>query len=312
MRIELYNPAFKTQWDALVRASKNGTFLFARDYMDYHRDRFADNSLLVFDDKEQLLALLPANKNGGELVSHGGLSYGGFITDERMKADAMLEIFERTLAYLKENDFSKLIYKCVPHIFHRAPAEEDLYALFRFSAELFRRDASSAIDLQNKIEYQERRRRSVKKASAKNVVCEISIDYESYWRILEENLRSAHDLKPVHSLAEIEVLRGAFPENIKLFAAFLDGEMVAGTLVYETPRVAHAQYIASTATGRAAGALDLLFHVLLAEIYREKSFFNFGVSTEDAGRILNSGLIDFKEGFGARAVVYDFYKLAVK
>lgn len=311
MRIEIYKPAYKDQWDSFVKASKNGTFLFLRDYMDYHRDRFVDNSLLVFADKEQLLALLPANKKENRLTSHGGLTYGGFISNERMKTALMLEVFDSTVSYLKENDFVKLIYKTVPHIYHQSPAEEDLYALFRAGAVLSRRDVSCTINLSHKIPFQERRSRAVKKGVKNNITCRISSDYQSYWRILEENLKSVHGVKPVHTLAEIERLQSCFPDNIKLFAAFLGEQMQAGTVIYESRQVAHAQYIAVSNEGRQGGALDLLFHFLLSEIYGEKPFFDFGISTEEAGKVLNSGLIDFKEGFGGRAVAYDFYELNI-
>jgi hypothetical protein len=309
MRIEIYNPSFKSQWDDFVRASKNGTFLFLRDYMDYHSDRFADNSLVVFDNKGQLLALLPANKKDAALISHGGLTYGGFVTDERMKTSVMLEIFERALLFLKENGFAKLIYKTVPHIYHSQPAEEDLYALFRFYAVLTRRDAASTIVLPNKIRYQERRNRAVKKAQTNKITCRISEDYAGYWQILTENLTNVHGVEPVHNLSEIEMLRALFPGNIKLYAAYLDNEMIAGTVIYETAQVAHAQYIASSSAGRALGGLDLLFHCLITEIYNEKSFFDFGIATENQGTDLNVGLMEFKEGFGGRAVAYDFYEI---
>lgn len=311
MKIELYNPSFKSQWDDFTEKSKNGTFLFRRDYMDYHKDRFDDNSLLVFDEREKLLALLPANKKDGVLSSHGGLTYGGFITDGRMKTETMLEIFRLTRGFLRENNFEKLVYKLVPHIYHRVPAEEDLYALFRSGAVLIRRDVSSTIDLSQKLDYQERRRRAVKKALKNNAVCRFSADYASFWQMLEENLASSHKVKPVHSLPEMEKLQRSFPDNIKLFAAFLSDEMIAGTLVYETGRVAHAQYIASSDFGRSNGGLDLLFHFLLTEAYAEKAFFDFGISTENQGNYLNAGLIDFKEGFGARAVAYDSYEIKI-
>ena len=57
--IERYTPAKKDEWDQFVRQSKNGTFLFLRDYMDYHSDRFADFSL-VARDGEKIIAVLPA------------------------------------------------------------------------------------------------------------------------------------------------------------------------------------------------------------------------------------------------------------
>ena len=45
--LESYGPGDRAAWDAFVRASKNGNFLFLRDYMEYHRDRFEDASLVA-------------------------------------------------------------------------------------------------------------------------------------------------------------------------------------------------------------------------------------------------------------------------
>ena len=53
--------------------------------------------------------------------------------------------------------------------------------------------------------------------------------------------------------------------------------------------------------------LDLLFFHLLDTVYVEKPFFDFGKSTENDGRDINRGLIEQKEGFGARAIVHDQY-----
>jgi hypothetical protein len=301
----------KEKWDDFVRASKNGTFLFFRDYMEYHAERYLDNSLIVLDDKEQIVALLPANKNADAILSHGGLTYGGFITDARMRTALMLEVFDCVLARLRADNFARFVYKCVPHIYHQCSAEEDGYALFRAGAHLVRRDVSCTIQRDFRQPYQERRRRAIKKAAARGVVCRESNDYAAYWRILEENLASSHNAKPVHSLAEIERLRGLFPNNIKLFAAFAGDEMIGGTVIYETPTVAHAQYIASSEHGRAVGGLDLLFDYLLTEVFSDKPYFDFGISTEQSGKFLNKGLIEFKEGFGGRAVNYDFFEIAL-
>ena len=41
-----YTSDQKIVWDSFVAASRNGTFLFMRDYMDYHADRFTDYSLM--------------------------------------------------------------------------------------------------------------------------------------------------------------------------------------------------------------------------------------------------------------------------
>lgn len=310
IRIEPYNPSQKKIWDSFVRDSKNGTFLFLRDYMDYHRDRFVDNSLLFWNEKNRLIALLPANKEGDTLVSHGGLTYGGVITDARMKTALMLNLFEKLLTYLKRNRFTKVLYKAIPYIYHRLPASEDSYALFRLGAVLYRRDVTTTVEfpLQENL-FQQRRLRAFRKAHKSGVTWTLSNDYEQFWPILEHNLWSVHRIKPVHTLDEICRLHAAFPGHIRLFGVFLDDEMIAGTVIYENDIVAHAQYIASSEQGRTNGALDLLFFNLLTEQYKDKKYFDFGISTESAGSFLNTGLVDFKEGFGGRAVTQDFYRI---
>lgn len=309
MRVERYAEDKKAVWDDFVRKSKNGTFLFSRDYMDYHRDRFADHSLLISVRDGELLALLPAHREGDTLVSHAGLTYGGFITDDRMGAALMLDVFASAVAFAKKQGIRTLIYKTIPYIYHRLPAEEDRYALLRFGAALVRRDVLTVTRPGEPVRLQERRARGVRKAETRGVRVEPCEDYEAFWRILEWNLLTVHQAKPVHSVAEIRRLHARFPENIKLYAAFLDSTLVAGTVIYETATAARAQYIASSETGRSSQALDLVFYHLLSAVYREKPYFDFGSSTKNEGRDLNAGLIEFKEGFGARAVVHDFYDL---
>ncbi len=309
MQIEVYSDDQNPRWDEFVGKSKNATFLFLREYMDYHRARFEDHSLLVSDDKNRLRALLPMSKEGSTGVSHAGLTYGGFITDAEMTTPFMMDLVDYTLEYLAQQRFAKLVYKTIPHIYHRLPAEEDHYALFRHNARLSRRDITTVVrpGLQPKL--QKRRQRSMKRAQEYGVTWGFSEDYAQFWTVLEDNLQSVHGISPVHMLDEICCLQSSFPDNIKLFCAFLDGKVVAGTVIYETHTVAHAQYIASSRRGKDCGALDLLFFCLIKEQYADKEYFDFGISTEEAGRFLNSGLIEFKEGFGGGSVTHDVYEI---
>ena len=87
--------------------------------------------------------------------------------------------------------------------------------------------------------------------------------------------------------------------------------MLAGIVIYESANVAHAQYISATEEGRSLGALDCIVEVLLNEVYPDKPYFDFGISTLENGRTLNVGLIQNKESYGARATVYDFYELSL-
>lgn len=306
--IHKFNSEDSVIWDAFVDASKNGTFMLKRGYMDYHSDRFEDHSLMFYDD-EELIALLPASLHKTELYSHGGLTYGGIITNLKMTVTLMLSVFETLKEYVIKEGIMRLIYKRVPSIYYAYPADEDLYSLFRNRANLIRRDVSTTIYMPNRIRLSERRRRGVKKALKNGIIVKESHDFDTYIKLLADVLRIHHDTKPVHTAAEIRLLANRFPENIKLYAAYRGDRMLAGVLVFLTSNVVHTQYIANSEEGRGFGALDAVMNYLINECYSEKEYFDFGISTENGGMFLNEGLILQKQEFGGRAIVHDFYEL---
>ena len=309
MIVERYRDTDAADWDAFVRASRNGTFLFERGYMDYHRDRFPDHSLLVRDPEGELVTVLPAHAAGETVGSHRGLSYGGLVVGPGMKAPLFLRAFEAVLLALRGAGFAALDYKTVPHIYHRQPAEDDRYALFLLGAQLTRRDLLSVVNRDDRLPYQQRRARGIKKALAAGVTVQPETDFGEFWALLAATLAERFDATPVHTLAEIQSLRDRFPLNIRLHTGRRDGELLAGVVTYESDRAAHAQYIAASPVGRGLGALDLVFDHLLNDPAAGQTYFDFGGSHEDGGRAINSGLIDQKEGFGARSVAHDHYRI---
>ena len=309
LSVRRYGPDDAAAWTELLRGSRAPHVILERDYLEYHADRFVENSLLVFEG-ERLLAALPASRDGDRLVSHGGLTFGGFVTDKRMTATRMLAAFTLVLDHLRAADVATWIYKPIPHIYHATPAEEDLYALFRNGAKLVRRDLSATVTMSDRLPYSKGRRASVKKARALSVGEEH--DLHDFWAVEEEALTRRHGVAPVHTVEEIAMLAARFPEQIRLFCARDDGALLGGVMVFETPVLAHAQYIASTPEGQEAGAVDAVIDHLLGEVYASKRHFDFGISTEEAGKVLNAGLAGNKESYGARAVAYDQYELEVK
>jgi hypothetical protein len=303
-----YNPNRKEAWNAFIRRSKNGTFMLGRDYLEYHADRFEDCSLMLHEG-ETLKAVLPASRHGREIRSHGGLTYGGLICGLDMTAPLMLECFRALSAFLAGEGAGILLYKRVPWIYHRYPADEDLQALFVHRARLVRRDLSSCIYLPDRIGFNERRRRNLKKALKAGLEVRETRNYTAYIELLADVLSERYQTAPVHTAAEMEHLARLHPENIRLFAAYRGPNLLAGTLVYETPLVAHTQYLASNAEGRATGALDLVIAYLVEDVYQDKRYFDFGISTEHNGLHLNEGLVGQKQEFGGRGVVHDFYEL---
>jgi hypothetical protein len=310
IKVVAYQPRHRERWDRFVREAKNGVFLFERAYMEYHSDRFSDASLVVLEDDE-LVGLLPANRVDGRLESHAGLTFGGLLTRPRTTTTAILNMFDALREHLVALGIREMVYKAAPHIYHQVPAEEDLYALFRHGARLVRRDLSVALPADHRPALTTLRRRCARRARQSGLVVGRSHDLARFLHIVRENLLLRHGVEPVHTAAEIELLAGRFRSNIKLYTATRQGQILGGVLIYESSRVAHVQYVGSTAEGRDLGAVDLVYEHLLSEEYAAKPWFDFGKSTDKEGLSLNTGLIAFKEGFGARGVAYDFYELRV-
>jgi hypothetical protein len=307
IRVESYTPQHKQIWDEIIAQSRNGVFLFFRDYMEYHSDRFQDASLLFFDERN-LLAVLPANRNGEQVVSHGGLTFGGVISRGKLGASAMLDLFDVLREWLRGQGVSTLLYKPVPHIYHRMPAEEDLYALFRSGARLVRRDLSSTLDMACRSPMQHGRQTQLKRGKKTFVVRE-SRDYGAFMDLVSSALTTKHKVKPTHTAQEMELLAGRFPQNIRLFGAYCRELLCAGVLIYENTNVAHVQYIAGTDEAKREGALERIFDELLERQYATIRYFDWGISTEQAGQWLNPGLVQNKESYGARGVAYDLYEM---
>ncbi|MBN1332441.1 MAG: GNAT family N-acetyltransferase [Synergistales bacterium] len=308
--VKKYNPSDKGLWDEFVSHSKNGTFLFFRDYMDYHSHRFNDHSLIIQDSrKKRTLALFPANEKGRRITSHGGLTYGGVISGDRMKTSLMLEIFNAIIDHFARLGMEDILYKAIPHIYHRYPSEEDLYALFINKASLVRRDVSSTIDLSSTRGLSKKRRTQIRSALRTGLRVTEQGDLAVFMELLAHVLMERHGVLPVHTYREMNCLMMRFPGQIRLVCCYLGDEMIGGVIVYLTDTVAHLQYIAINEKGRRYFALDMMIHHLMEVFSKDRKYLDFGISTEKEGMFLNRGLIWNKESFGATATVHDFYRL---
>lgn len=310
--VEKYHPPYKEDWDDFVIHSKNATFLFQRDFMEYHHARFEDFSLMIYRN-QSLVALLPAHKVGNALHSHQGLTYGGLVLAKNTRFEVTLHSFTALLEFLCAQGIITLYIKEIPAIYCLVPSNELSYFAFVLKAQLYRRDVLSVIENQYKQKYSKSRREGIKRGE--NRALEVLNDdaFELFWnQILKPNLKHKHGVAPVHSLDEILYLKRLFPENIKQYNVYHDGQIVAGTTVFETRRVAHCQYISGNSDKNNLGSLDILHAHLIDEVYANKDYFDFGSSNDDNGQTINKGLQFWKEGFGARSVVQDFYKFDTK
>jgi hypothetical protein len=289
------------------------TLLHTRRFLSYHNNRFEDRSLLL-EEQGKLVGLFPAAVHPVDktcVVSHPGITYGGVIHQGGLRGEKMLEALQELRRHYLSQGFTKLLYKAVPAFYHLAPAQDDLYVLFRLGARRTRCDLSNTINLHHRLPVSDRRKRSLKKAAKAGVqVLEGFQHVAALWEVLHDNLGRKHGVAPVHTLDEISLLIERFPENIRCIAALKDGAVIGGTLLFISPTTFHAQYIAASEAGYEYAALDAVFEHCISSAHNEgRRWFDFGISTESGGKVLNQGLYNFKSEFGTGSTVYEFYEL---
>jgi hypothetical protein len=305
---KLYQSDQKQQWDSFIDSAKNGHFMFKRDFMEYHKERFTDNSLIIYL-KNKLIALLPAHRDGSKLASHLGLSFGGLIVDQSMKLYKMIDLIKALIQNLQQQGFTEFIYKATPQHYQSLFSNEDIYSLSLVGSQITRRDACSVIDLRTNIGFEKGRRGCIKKAYQENLKLDDSTSITDYFSMIENLLKEKYDSKPVHNLQEMILLQSRFPENIKLYTARKDQELLAGIWIFLNKKVIKTQYIASTEKGRSLGAVDFIINELITNLYKDFYYFDFGTSVDQSENGFNSSLMAQKEMFGARTVLCDWYTL---
>lgn len=307
--IKLYQREDFELWNAFICNAKNATFLFNRNFMEYHSDRFKDYSLMVFDN-EKLVAVLPANRVGNKVYSHQGLTYGGLVITEKTKLSSFILLFRAVLNFLHKNNISLLNIKPIPAFYCNYFSDELEYCLFLTKANLLKRDATSVIDLTKNNSLSKDRKNGIKRGIKNKLVITETIDFEPFWnKILIPNMLSKHNIKPVHSLEEIKKLKTLFPNNIRLFTVHKEDEIVAGATVFICKNVVHSQYISGNFQKNELGSIDLLHNHLIFEVFKDKEIYDFGNSNEENGLKLNEGLAFWKETLGAKTVIQNFYEV---
>lgn len=310
MHIQPYTPALKNEWDNFVSSAANATFLHLRDYMDYHADRFNDCSVMIRNGKGKLVALLPACFNDKTVYSHKGLTYGGLIVPRRhFPIPDTVEVFNLLANHFRAMGMKKLIYKPVPYIFTDYPSDADIFALHRMGATIKQCRLSSAVPLDRPILFNETSRQL---AAKNNLIYNVSSSPAEFWNLLTDVLSSRHDAKPVHSLAEMDLLMNRFPDNIKLVEARNEqGALFCGSVLFITNKTVHFQYIAVGEEGRETGAFQWLVKQIIDNECSGKRFLDFGTSNSPETNCLDVGLINQKYGLGGRPVAFLTFSLAI-
>ncbi len=305
----------EAEWDAFIGISNNGTFLQTRRFLNYHKDRFTDVSLIIRNDKEQIAGVFPAATNSTDpllVSSHPGITHGGLICSGRTGAGDVHKILQLVFQWYKEQGYQSLLYKAIPFHLHTIPFHSDIHALWDLGARIERRDLWNVIHLDGSRSLSKGRKWAVNKALSSGL--DIRTDgsgqaYSNFFEVLRECLNERHGALPAHTVDEMLELGSRFPEQIDLWTASDKNGCVAGAWIFKMSKSAwHTQYIASTEKGRSLFSVDLLLETIIKSAERHGiKYFSFGASTEREGKVLNTGLFNFKAGFGAGSAVQDFY-----
>jgi hypothetical protein len=292
----------------------NATILHTRRFLSYHGERFKDTSTLLLE-SGKVVGVFPAAESRTDstsVISHPGVTYGGVVHRGWLSGMRMIEAMTALCEFYEQAGYHHLQYRAIPSIYATAPAQDDLYALFRLGAHRVRCDLSCTIDLSCRRHFSERRRRGLRKAQKAVALSSDSALLGNVWAVTAQNLAREHEAKPVHSLEELNLLQERFPEQIAVRSALMEGRVEAGVVFFNSPSVWHAQYIAASELAYEVSALDAVFDAAITEAREAGArYFDFGTSNEDGGRVLNDGLYRYKSEFGGGGVVHEHYELSL-
>jgi len=305
-------------WNAIVSDANNGTIFHFREFLGYHPpNRFKDSSLLFLKKNSPFVVFPAAEKiinNEKWLISHPGASMGSLVVPENLSiADSFL-LTESLIQYSKENHFNGIRITLPPIVYQKRPSNYLDFTLLKNGFTYTKREITSVLFLEDAMDknlnkFKETHRRAVKKAIKMGVEVRQSNDFDSFYKILEKNLKIRHDVMPTHTLAELKHLHDIYPEDIHLLAAYVDNTMIAGVVNFiVNQRVVLAFYISHDEQYQDYRAVNLLFYKTFEwAIKKQFHCFDFGIFTVNEEP--NMGLGRFKENFGSSGIFRDTLEL---
>jgi hypothetical protein len=299
--IKRYNTSKKKEWDLFIDDNNPFTFLFYRDYMDYHSNRFTDYSLMIFQDAT-LIALFPANISDETIIySHQGLSYGGLIYDPS-KWNGLIEktIYQGIIDYFKTILISKISIKIPPH-FYGLHMERQINILSAVGADVQKSFLSMAANMEPPLKIHKSKYKRYRKRKQKN---EFTIkddnDFKVFWnQVLTPCLEEKYQSKPVHELDEILELHRCFPKNIVQWNLYFENKIIAGITIFFKNDIIRSQYGATRLGYEAFAPLDYLY-IYLFEFYYTKGIkiFDMGSIPPNDDLSYPEGLVNYKKELG--------------
>ena len=308
-----YTDKYQERWDQFVlENSMNGTFLQTRNFLNYHPEgRFQDASILILQGST-IAAVIPAcdiiEEEKHCFFSHPGSTFGGIIVEnDKYNISTMEELFPCLEDYLKIEGYEQAIMKGTSDIFSNNCNDLFDYYFFKNGWKRYN-ELSLYINCETLADdiisgFTAGRRRDYRYSLKSEMIfkeLEDDSEIEEFYKVLCNNLKK-YGVLPVHTLDELlEFKHDRLKEYVGFYGAYLGDKLLAGSMVfYFGQKVFHTQYLAMDNEYSNIFPMNFLDYHLIRTA-KEKGFdkFSFGISTEERGRILNTSLAQFKEGFG--------------
>jgi len=295
MEIKKYDESLAKEWDEFVSNSINGTIYHSRKFLNYHKDKFQDESILIYDN--ELVCVVPCCKKDNNYFSHSGATYGGpvFKNFELLKIKKIIDlIFE----YYK----NKIEFRIAGNIYFNVPQNKLFFLLnqkLKIKLELswYVNNFDNWFDnIKNK------RNKSYLDKFEKNhniTIANNNDDYINFHNILSKNLNEKYKSNPTHSLDEFLIFKNQIEENQSLYLVKKENIILGGVLLVKaTNNCWYTFYISKNSDYNSTSNCSILFIMKNISLDARKNnvkYLDYGISTEDKGLILNEGLSIFKE-----------------
>lgn len=322
-RIKDLNTSEKNAVDKfIINPDTNGEFINTIKYLDYHPlGRFQDESICIQEKGSRSIVgvmMAAISSDNDCIVSHPGTTFAGPIIKRCINVQYSLEVLKLLMEYY-ETRYDKIIIRTAPAVFGNQPNGLIDYYLSVNGYKYEISALSNVIDLTgincendvvNMFDGKKRNKLRKNLQGDKIFIYKKNLVDQTVWQSINENLENKFSTRTTHTWEEIADLVNRFPKDIDVFYADdKEGEYCAFSLNYRFKTVYHTQYMGLNYEKRVYNPNVYLIYHLMTEAKKQGfKYFSFGASTEKQGQYLNTGLFEYKAGYGGGEIILPRYK----
>lgn len=291
----------ENEWETFVKQAANGTIYHTRQFLNHHKDKFIDESIMIYHN-DILVCVLPCCQDGELYFSHKGSTYGGPIFSSKLfyKVEKMKEIIEQILAYYNHN----IQFRIANSIYHYESDSLLLYLLqqhlnLHLELSWFIQKEDNLIE---KIQNKRNKERYLKFIQNKNIQCisshSTNDNYILFYSLLSFNLLKKFNTKPTHdTLENFLFFKDSIPKHHSLYIVCDDSTIYGGVFVVKvTNKCWYTFYITHNDSIKNNPSIFYIMNNIQEDARRENvKYIDYGLTTENQGKCLNMGLSKFKQ-----------------